>query len=235
MPPTMSAPILEAEGLGRRAPGGGPWLLRGVSLALGAGDRLAVEGPTGAGKTVLLRALALLDPVDEGEVRFRGSSPADREVPAFRRRVAYLHQSPALAEGTVEENLRLPFRLAVHRNGGGGAGEGARYDRGRAVELLAALGRDEGFLGKEREDLSGGERQIAALVRLLQLEPEVLLLDEPTAAFDPATTARAEELLSAWAAAAGRAWIWVSHDAEQGARLADRRFRLAGGRIEGGA
>ncbi|HEX6199680.1 MAG TPA: ATP-binding cassette domain-containing protein [Thermoanaerobaculia bacterium] len=229
----MAEPILEAAGLGRRAPGGGPWLLRGVSLALAPGDRLAVEGPTGAGKTVLLRALALLDPVDEGEVRFRGRSPADREVPAFRRRVAYLHQSPALAEGTVEENLRLPFRLAVHRNGGG-AGAGARFERARAVELLAALGRDEGFLGREREDLSGGERQIVALVRLLQLEPEVLLLDEPTAALDPTTTGNAEELLSAWAAAAGRAWIWVSHDAEQGARLADRRLRLAGGRIEGG-
>jgi len=231
----MAEPILEARDLGRRAPGGGPWLLRGVSLALAPGDRLAVEGPTGAGKTVLLRALALLDPVTEGEVRFRGLPPADREVPTFRCRVAYLHQSPALAEGTVEENLRLPFGLAVHRNGGADPGRGGGYDRARAVELLAALGRDEGFLGKEREDLSGGERQIAALVRLLQLEPEVLLLDEPTAALDPATTARAEELLTAWAGAAGRAWIWVSHDPEQGARLADRRLRLDGGRIEGGA
>lgn len=233
MPPTMSAPILEAEGLGRRAPGGGPWLLRGVSLALGPGDRLGVEGPTGAGKTVLLRALALLDPVDRGEVRFRGRPVAERGVPAFRGRVAYLHQSPALAEGTVEENLHLPFDLAVHRDGGG-AGEGARYDRGRAVDLLAALGRDEGFLAKERDDLSGGERQITALVRLLQLDPEVLLLDEPTASLDPDTTAWAEELLTGWVRAPERAWIWVSHDPEQGRRVADRRLRLAAGRIEGG-
>lgn len=232
----MSEPILQATDLARRAPGGGPWLLRGVSLALAPGGRLAVEGPTGAGKTVLLRALALLDPVDGGEVLYRGRPAGDRGVPAYRRRVAYLHQSPALAEGTVEENLRLPFSLAVHRRADPGKVGPAGFDRERAVELLAALGREEAFLAKERDDLSGGERQITALARLLQLDPRVLLLDEPTAALDPETTERAEELLGRWVRdAPGRAWIWVSHDREQGARVAGRRLRLADGRIEGGA
>ena len=148
---------------------------------------------------------------------------ADRDVPRFRSRVAYLHQSPALLEGTVEESLRSPFELAVHRD--------RAFDRDRAVELLAALGRGASFLAKQRDDLSGGERQVTALVRLLQLEPEVVLLDEPTAALDPETTSRAEELLARWVGGGERACVWVSHDPAQTHRLATRRLRVEGGRL----
>ena len=214
--------LLEAEGLVRRAPDG-TVLIDRISLAVRAGERLGIEGPTGAGKTVLLRALALLDPVEEGTVRHRGEPVDDRDVPRFRSRVAYLHQTPALLEGTVEESLRSPFELAVHGD--------RSFGRDRAVELLAAFGRDASFLAKQRDDLSGGERQVTALVRLLQLEPEVVLLDEPTAALDPETTARAEELLVRWVGGGERAAVWVSHDPAQTGRLATRRLRVEGGRL----
>lgn len=218
-----SAAALEADRVGRRHPAGG-WLLRGVSLTLAPGDRVAVEGPTGAGKTLLLRALALLDPLDEGRVLWRSRAVADAEVPRFRRRVAYLHQSPALLEGTVEDNLRAPFAFRVHRN--------RAYDETRARELLAELGRDPSFLGKATHDLSGGERQVTALVRLLQLEPRILLLDEPTAALDPASVERVEDLLSRWVAGGdgGRAYVWVSHDRQQAGRVGGRALRLEAGR-----
>jgi ABC-type sugar transport system ATPase subunit len=90
---------------------GGRVLLDDVSLEVGAGERVALQGPSGSGKTLLLRSLALLDPLDQGEVLYEGEPVADDEVPGFRRRVVYLTQAPVLVEGTVADNLALPFRL----------------------------------------------------------------------------------------------------------------------------
>lgn len=216
--------MLEARAIERRA--GGQRLLDRLSLTIGGGERIALSGPSGAGKTVLLRALALLDPLDGGEVRFDGRPVEPAGVPAYRCRVGYLHQTPALATGTVEANLRLPFSLAAHRR--------RAFDRALAVELLGRLGKDEAFLRRRRGELSGGEAQIAALVRLLQLTPEILLLDEPTAALDPESAELARRLLAEWhqADAGGRAYLWVTHDAALGGRVADRYLRLAEGRLE---
>lgn len=216
------APLLDARSITRRRDEGG-WLLREVSLAVEGGDRVAIQGPSGSGKTLLLRALALLDPLDAGEVRLRGRAVPDVQVPAFRRQVTYLHQGPPLSEGTVEANLRLPFSLAVHHD--------RRFERERALELLEELGRDADFLGARIDDLSGGERQMVALVRILQLDPTVLLLDEPTAALDPATAELAESLLTTWCEGEGRAFLWVSHDPAQARRVARRRLRLEGGAL----
>src|SRR3954453_220119 len=111
----IEPPLVKACGLGRRKPGGADWLLRGVCFDLRPGDRLAVVGPTGAGKTLLLRALALLDPLDEGGVKYRGKPVPDHSVPSYRRDVAYFHQRPPPFEGSVESNLLRPFSLEVNR------------------------------------------------------------------------------------------------------------------------
>ena len=197
--------MLQARAIERRA--GGDHLLDRLSVEIAGGERIALSGPSGAGKTVLLRALALLDP-------------------AYRCRVGYLHQTPALAAGTVEANLRLPFSLAAHRH--------REFDRVLAVELLGRLGKDEGFLRRRRGELSGGEAQIAALVRLLQLAPRILLLDEPTAALDPESAELARRLLREWQQvdAGGRAYLWVTHDAALAGRVADRYLRLVDGRLQ---
>ena len=138
----------------------------------------------------------------------------------------YLHQRPALYEGSVEDNLRYPFTLKAHRD--------QPFDRRRAIELLASLGRDRAFLDKSSRDLSGGEAQIVAFVRAVQLEPAVLLLDEPTASLDPATAQAVEGVLDRWLAArAGeRALVWVSHDRDQTLRMTRRTISLQAGRLE---
>lgn len=215
--------MLEARSIARRA--GDHWLLRRLDLRITGGERIALSGPSGAGKTVLLRALALLDPLDGGELLLDGSPIEAHAVPAYRCRVGYLHQSPALADDTVEANLRLPFSLSAHRR--------QSYDRGRAVDLLGRLGKDQTFLSRRRGELSGGEAQIAALARLLQLAPSILLLDEPTAALDPESAALARALLREWQREdnGARAYLWVTHDAALADTVADRYLRLEDGRL----
>lgn len=207
-------------------PDGGRWIWRHLELALPPGRILAVQGATGAGKSLLLRALAGLDALDEGEVHLMGRPSADWAVTRYRSAVTYLHQSPALFPGGVEENLREPFGYAVHGD--------RSYDRDEALRLLEPLGRTRAFLNRGVERLSGGERQIVALVRAMLPAPRVLLLDEPTAALDPDATGIVEALVRRWLddpAADGRAVLWVTHDEAQARRAADRRMRLADGRL----
>jgi putative ABC transport system ATP-binding protein len=154
-----------------------------------------------------------------------GQPVRNEAVPSFRSAVLYLHQRPALFEGSVETNLRHPFLLKAHRK--------RCFDRARIVDLLEGLVRDESFLEKSHRDLSGGEGQIVALLRALQLDPTVLLLDEPTASLDAEAVRAIEGLLSRWYAegAGRRACLWVTHDSEQAERVADQILCLRAGRI----
>ncbi len=219
--------LLEARGLGRREPNTENWLLRDVCIAIHAGDRLAIVGPTGSGKTLLLRALARLDSIDAGEVLWRGEPICGDAVPRFRQQAIYLHQRPALVEGTVEENLRLPFSMSGHRQ---------HEFRGEHVRsLLAQVKRDDTFLKRSSRDLSGGEAQIVALLRAIQLQPTVVLLDEPTAALDVESTQLIEKLVTNWfdASRAERGLVCVSHDKQQVARISDRVISMNHGQIVG--
>jgi putative ABC transport system ATP-binding protein len=220
--------LLDAQKLGRRHPDGRQWLLEEVSLTVHAGERIALVGPSGSGKTLTLRALVLLDPLDCGEIRWQGRLVRRERIPAFRAGAIYLHQRPAFSRDTVETVLERPFALGVHR--------GRRFDRERVVEHLKQLGRDASFLEKPVRDLSGGERQITALLRAVQLDPAMLLLDEPTAALDTHTAAATEELIAGWVDEAPdrRAFIWVGHDQAQARRMARRSLAINGGRLTEG-
>jgi putative ABC transport system ATP-binding protein len=219
-------PAIEVIGVGRRDPKSAGWLIEDVSFAVNFGDRLGILGPSGAGKTVLLRALALLDPLDAGAIHWQGRSVRGDAVPAYRKQVIYLHQRPALFEGSVEDNLRYPFTLNAHQP--------RLFDRQRAVDHLASLGRGAAFLDKPSRDLSGGEAQIVAFVRAVQLEPAVLLLDEPTASLDPPTAQALETVLNCWLTARSdeRALVWVSHDRDQSLRMTGRRILVRAGRLD---
>lgn len=220
MPVIPVRPAIEVIGIGRRNPKTDDWLIRDVSFTVNYGDRLGILGASGAGKTVLLRALAMLDPLDAGEIHWNGQAVRGDAVPAYRTQVIYLHQRPALFDGSVEDNLRYPFTLKAQH--------ATEFDRRRAIDLLGPLGRDDAFLGKASRDLSGGEAQIVAFVRAMQLEPAVLLLDESTASLDPATAQSVEAALDRWltAKAGQRALVWVSHDREQTLRMTTRRLAV---------
>ncbi|KXU87641.1 ABC transporter ATP-binding protein [Paraburkholderia monticola] len=216
-------PFVLADGISRRDAQRGQTLLQPTTFALRAGERVAITGPSGSGKSVFLRALALLDPLDAGRILWHGAPVERTAIPRYRRNVAYIRQRPALIDGSVEDNLRYPFELRAYRD--------VRFDRARAARLAVQAGRGEDFLGKRASELSGGEAQIAALIRVLQLAPEVLLLDEPTASLDPASSRAIEALVEAWfdAAPGAHASMWVSHDLEQAARMSERHLTMHAG------
>ncbi len=187
--PSMTL-LLQAQGISRRHPAGGHWLLDHVSLEIRAGERAVVSGPSGAGKTLLMRAVAMLDPLDAGTVLWQDRKIFREAVPQYRASVIYCHQRPAMLAATVEEALRRPYALKIHR--------AKKFARPWILERLARLGRQESFLGQPVANLSGGEMQMVALLRAVQLDPQVLLLDEPTAALDPKTSAEVEALAVDW-------------------------------------
>lgn len=178
-----------------------------LAFTVPTGECLAVEGPSGAGKTQLLRAIADLDPA-RGYVFLEGAERGEMSAAVWRRGVRYVAAEPGWWGDTGRVHMR---------------------SLERAVRLLAAVGLDASILDRPVAMLSTGERQRLALVRALADEPRALLLDEPTAALDQESAALVEELLK-FQMLAGRCVLLVSHDAGQIERLAHARLLLGGKR-----
>ncbi|MCA9173155.1 MAG: ATP-binding cassette domain-containing protein [Planctomycetales bacterium] len=221
------SPLVELRDAGRmvlpavdqQAPHGERWVFRHLNLALHAGDWLCLQGPSGGGKSLLLRALAAMDELDEGQLLWLGNSVAPAETPGHRCRVLWLPQRPRLLAVTLEQSLTEVCSFATRRGG-------RRVDecRREALQLLSAAGRAVQLFSQPADQLSGGELATVALVQALVLAPTVLLLDEPTASADPESTERIESLVLRWAREdLQRAVVWVTHDAQQTRRLARNR------------
>jgi putative ABC transport system ATP-binding protein len=174
----------------------------------------ALLGPSGSGKSTLLRLLNRLADPDAGTVRFHGTDVRELDPLELRRRVGLVPQLPAPVPGSVADNIGFGPHL-----------EGRDVDPERPVRLA---GLDTSFLDRDASRLSVGEQQRVMLARALALEPEVLLLDEPTASLDSAATAAVEDALRDLQ---GVSLILVTHDPGQADRLAERTIHLSAGRV----
>ena len=184
-----------------------------MSLSIPSGST-ALLGPSGSGKSTLLRLLNRLADPDEGTVRFHGTDVRELDPLELRRRVGLVPQLPAPVPGSVTDNVEFGPRL-----------EGREVDPERPLRLA---GLDPSFLERDASRLSVGEQQRVMLARTLALEPEVLLLDEPTASLDAAATTAVEQALRNLRDVS---LVLVTHDAGQAERLAERTIHLEEGRV----
>jgi phospholipid/cholesterol/gamma-HCH transport system ATP-binding protein len=198
-----------------------------MSLNVSRGETLAVLGRSGTGKSVLLRLIIGLDQPDSGSIRIHGQDiaglPLD-QMGEIRKKMGFLFQHAALYDSlTVAENVAFPLKR--HQRGM------SRSERGdRVKQLMAEVGM-EGDLDKMPSDISGGMQKRVGLARALALEPEILLLDEPTAGLDPISSGEINDLILKLQRERQMASIVVTHDLHSARTIANRLALLDRGKV----
>lgn len=196
--------------------------LRVAQLDVEENEILAVVGHNASGKSTLLETMAFLERPQEGEILLDGRDVwAQGDPLAARRQCPILLQRSVLLKTTVLKNVMYPLRMRGVR----------RAEARRRAEDVLRLVRLESLAHRSRRELSGGERRRVALARLLALDPEILLLDEPTAHVDHANEQLIEQVIRELHARTGMTVVLASHDARQAMALADRVVTLIDGRL----
>ena len=210
--------LLEIRGISKSY--GKAEILKNIDLMVEAGEVLALIGPTGSGKTTLLRLMSLLEEPSMGCILFDGqkvTAASEREKLKARRRMAMVFQKPVMFKASVSENVSFGLKMR------------GIDDPKKIEEALAAVGLS-GLENRDANTLSGGEMQRIALARALVLEPELLLLDEPTANLDPESVASIDRLLQSLSGQK-TAVILATHNMMECKRLATRVAVLQAGRL----
>lgn len=209
--------VLWTKHLGRRA--GETWIVQDVSLDVYRGELFGLVGPSGSGKSSLLRLLNRLDEPTSGTVFLEDQDYRQIPPQELRRRIGMVTQRPFLFPGDIASNLRF-----------GPAQRGETLSDADIASLLERVGLP-GFAARNVANLSGGEQQRISLARALANRPEILLLDEPTSALDEEAKIGIEELVSNLVSADGYTFILVTHDRGQARRLCDRVAMIEAGRL----
>src|SRR5208282_1960913 len=220
-----SAPAIAVEDLHKSF--GNQKVLNGISLTVSRGETLAVLGRSGTGKSVLLRLIIGLEKPDSGSVLIHGQDIAGLaldQLGEIRKKMGFLFQQAALYDSlTVEQNVAFPLRH--HRKT---MSKSEQNDR--VMQLLAEVGM-EGHMEKMPSDISGGMQKRVGLARALALEPDILLLDEPTAGLDTISSAEIDDLVLKLQEQHHMASIVVTHDLHSAKTIANRLALLNEGNV----
>jgi len=214
---SSGAVVLRTEHLGRRV--GELWIVNDISLEVHRGELLGLVGPSGSGKSSLLRLLNRLDEPTTGTVFLEDQDYRLIAPPELRRRVGMVTQRPFLFPGDIASNLRF-----------GPAQRGETLPDAEIAGLLERVGLPE-FAARNVANLSGGEQQRVSLARALANQPEILLLDEPTSALDEHAKSGIEELIRNLVSANRYTFVLVTHDRDQARRVCDRVALIEAGRL----
>jgi putative ABC transport system ATP-binding protein len=198
-------------------------ILSGISAEVLQQSITAIIGPSGSGKSTLLRIMNGLIEPDQGEVFLSGTPYRDIPPRELRRKVGMVFQEPTLLPGTVRSNLQFPFQLVGRCP--------AWWEESAHFWLKQVNLNPSTVWDRDVSDFSLGEKQRIALIRTLLTNPEVLLLDEPTAALDPGNTSFIVDIVRRWNHEKHITVVWVTHTLEVARQVADQIWVMQKGQL----
>ena len=195
-------------------------ILKDISFSVDMGDYISIVGPSGSGKSTMLKLLGHLLSPTEGTLLYKNQNYVSYSPLELRKQIAYCFQTPYLFGHTVEENLHFPFIV-----------EHMPPNTEKIEQLLAQFQLPSQIVEESVQNLSGGEKQRLSLIRTLLLNPQVLLLDEPTSALDEKNTQILEKTFQQLNQS-GTTIVLVTHSLEQSQNYSNKRLTFIDGQLE---
>lgn len=195
-------------------------ILKDINLKVEHGDFISIVGPSGGGKSTLLKLVSNLINPSKGSISFKNKNIMQYSPIEIRQQCAYCYQLPYLFGNTVLENLAFPYEI-----------RGKKIDFNKINELLSLFKMDKDYIDKNVDKLSGGEKQRLALIRTLIFKPEILLLDEITSALDTDNTLIVENVIKDLHQK-GITILWVTHNLDQSRKYANKLLTIENGKIQ---
>jgi len=194
-------------------------ILTNINLTVKKGEILTIVGPSGSGKSTLLRCMNRLIEPDFGTIVFNNMDYRNIPITELRKKIILVLQESIMLPGTIQDNIQ--FGLRVHQLEGQVDIEKSLHDAGLPASMLM----------KNAEQLSGGEKKRVSLARALCLQPDILLLDEPTSGVDPKNIEKVEQNICLFAKKRALTIVWVTHNIDQAKRVSHRIANLKEGSI----